>query len=179
MAAASNVRRALSNASSITSSPLASTHTQSNRRLMNTASAYALDAQAPIDIQIFDIFDAPSRLGESSKMLRRSSAARTAPVRTERAVNTATPEGQSSRRNYVKPLPAPILYDGPARPPHVMASRLRARNAHSLALAAGKSHEERVASTLPPPQVFEGPSRLRPYGRGTSDGQTVRAVQHV
>ena len=166
MVVASTVRRALSNAPSLTSCPLAP-QVQGKRRLMGTA-AVALAEQAPIDIQIFDIFDAPSRLGESSKLLRQSSAARASTARADRTMSTRS--SSPSARRHFKPLPAPILYDGPACPPHgahLAYGGLTARNAHSYA-SSEASPDENLLSSLPPPVVFDGPSRLKRYGRDTS-----------
>lgn len=120
------------------------------------------DEQTPIDLpQIFDIFDAPSRLGESSKMLARVATSRTA------ARPTPPPERPSSCT--VKPLPAPIIYDGPARPSHVFNTQ-HIRLVHMQAPSSIESKGS--VSTLPPPVVFDGPSRLRPYHRGGSQEES-------
>ena len=165
MASTSSVRRVLSNASFIPSSSRASSHTEGRRRLMGTASALSLpiEEQAPIDIQIFDIFDAPSRLGESSKLLKRASSSRATSARVERA-STSTVDSSSSVCR-VKPLPAPIIYDGPARPKHLAHGGFRARRTLMHARPSTPTMVKRSLSTLPDPVVFDGPSRLRPYGR--------------
>ena len=162
--ASSTVRRALTNASSITASPRAASQAQGKRRLMGTAAAGALPLEEqPIEIQIFDIFDAPSRLGESSKMLAQTLPTRT-PTRSDRVMSSAT---DRPGVNYVKPLPAPIMYDGPAQPGRLPGG-YRAQRSMSGAAASDKA----VVTSLPPPIVFDGPSKLRPYGRDVS-GQSV------
>lgn len=175
MVSASHIRRALHN-----TSPTGSTahhgasRVQGKRRLMGTASAMSLpsEEQPIIGIQIFDIFDAPSRLGESSRLLARASSSRASSARSERTMSTTS--DHSSAIRYVKPLPAPVLYDGPARPGHLAHGGLRARRAHSHAFSGAASHEKQLSSSLPPPVIFDGPSRLRPYCRETSQEQAVR-----
>ena len=128
------------------------------RRSMSTAAmALPLEEEpSTIDLPIFDIFDAPSRLGESSKML--AEAAKSRPERVaSKALKRSSPVCAA-----VTPLPSPIVFDGPARPKG-FATGIRVRRIHSQALQT--SETRRLPRALPPPIIFDGPSRLRPYTR--------------
>ncbi|KIJ63559.1 hypothetical protein HYDPIDRAFT_29354 [Hydnomerulius pinastri MD-312] len=122
--------------------------------------------------KIFDIFDAPVRLGESSRQLGRSqtvaSAARAEPQSS----------GSMSRNIYSEAmespwtLPPPITFDGPARPAHLSPSALerRRRLRQNLPLSArrtlGPSSVSFAAFTSqsdPLHEVFDGPSRITRY----------------
>ncbi|KAI0701845.1 hypothetical protein BC835DRAFT_1303620 [Cytidiella melzeri] len=133
-----------------------------SRRAMTTTSAMSLPLEESpgIDLQIFDIFDAPSRLGESTKLLSRA-ASRATNSRTERSMSTIATTPQ-----HVSPLPSPILFEGPARPAHLPHGTLRARRTHSHALSSPRLNSPESVAPLPAPVMFDGPSRLRPYARG-------------
>lgn len=171
VAASSSIRQVLtvSNHAVRRRGPLRAT----SRRVMSTAALSSVEDRAPIDLHIFDIFDAPSRLGESSKMLVQCAARRV-----ERAV--ALPADRSApARPAVAPLPAPVLYDGPARPSSHRPQAARIRRMHSQAQPSVDS-----VCTLPPPEVFDGPSRLRPYLRDGESSDIVSilvlaTVEHV
>ncbi|KAI0342512.1 hypothetical protein BDW22DRAFT_1305324, partial [Trametopsis cervina] len=136
-----------------------------SRRPMVTTSAMSLplDDSPVIDLHIFDIFDAPHRLGESSKLLSHAASKGSASGRTERLISSA-----ATMSRHVSPLPNPILFDGPARPAHLSHGTLRARRTHSHAPSTAQSSQREPVSPLPPPITFDGPSRLRPYVRGGS-----------
>ncbi len=175
MGTTSALRQAMSTShASLTSVSRTAPVAQAKRRLMGTASSMALplNDQPDIDIQIFDIFDAPSRLGESSKLLARAAGVRTVANHPARTMATSAVDRPSSTC-YIKPLPSPILYDGPARPKHLAHGSHRARRAHSHAISGSLSQNDDSPFTLPSPIVFDGPSRLRPYGRDTSSEQLV------
>ena len=171
MASAASFRRALSNAS-VSSSPRAASHAQGKRRLMGTASAASLplEEQPAIEIQIFDIFDAPSRLGESSRLLQASSPPRTSSTRSDRTLGTSDRTGAT---RFVQSLPAPIMYDGPAQP-----GRRAVAYRGTRAISGSAAIEKPLLSSLPPPVVFDGPSRLRPYARTPAD-QSVRFLSRL
>lgn len=159
-AASSSVRQVLSASQHtvVRKTPLAAV----GRRPMSAA-AMALPAEEHpvIDLQIFDIFDAPSRLGESSKILAQAAA-----NRTERTLSTRAVERTDDiQRTAVPPLPAPVMYDGPAKPKY-LAHGPRIRRMYTQA-ASFSGPRENVCE-LPPPVVFDGPSRLRPYMRNDS-----------
>ncbi|CCL99388.1 uncharacterized protein FIBRA_01406 [Fibroporia radiculosa] len=157
----SPVRRALTPASCdalLARRPSASSPaTAAARRPMSAAPAFDLhieDAHPTPDFQIFDIFDAPARLGESSKLLMRSASARTLSSRPARPVDSTF-----VRKNTVQPLPAPIIFDGPTRP-RAASTTLGASRARSTSAASAASS---LPFSLPAPKTFDGPSRLRPY----------------
>lgn len=130
------------------------------RRPMSAAAmTLPQEDHAAMDLHIFDIFDAPSRLGESSKMLARAAASRA-----ERTIRQSA-DSSASTRPTVQPLPAPVTYDGPARPSSY-AYAPRIRQIHSQAPTVSEARDS--VSALPPPEVFDGPSRLRPYLRDSA-----------
>lgn len=137
-----------------------------------------VEADDPIPhFQIFDIFDAPSRLGESSKILARS---RTPSSPSTSSLNSHTVSSlRSPTPRQIEPLPMPIIYDGPARPRHLSMMSYRVGRDRSSLNEASKLSQE--VSTLPDPILFDGPSRLRPYIRGssTSDSQSVGALSVI
>ncbi|KAH8102160.1 hypothetical protein BXZ70DRAFT_56814 [Cristinia sonorae] len=172
MSLGSHVQRALTASSS--HSPLlvanARTTKREAQRLSRNAATLSYpqdDAPSAFDIQIFDIFDAPSRLGESSKLLRREHTSSHAPS-SARSIHSSAQKERASRT--IRPLPAPITYDGPARPKHMSMMAYRApRNHSSSSMSAEVSSESQSSFTsLPPPVTFDGPSRLRPYPRTSS-----------
>ncbi|PCH36875.1 hypothetical protein WOLCODRAFT_28809 [Wolfiporia cocos MD-104 SS10] len=109
--------------------------------------------QAPAFHQIIDIFDAPSRLGESSKLLMKSSSAR---MRTSRPARPASSAPIQNGSTAVQPLPTPIIFDGPARFHPTGATLIRSQS------TAAANHARHA---LPAPETFDGPSRLRSTSR--------------
>ncbi|KAI0791565.1 hypothetical protein BC629DRAFT_369964 [Irpex lacteus] len=171
MASSSSIRQAIQTSQHAVSRKAPRPH--STRRPMATASAMSLQLEdSPvIDFQIFDIFDAPARLGESSKLLSRAASLSPA-TRAERPMSTVA----ASSSRPVSPLPHPIVFDGPARPRHLEHGTLRAmRRTHSHAPSSPclACREQTMVTPLPPPIMFDGPSRLRPYVRGSSSDESV------
>ncbi|KAH9928000.1 uncharacterized protein BXZ73DRAFT_78442 [Epithele typhae] len=109
-----------------------------SRHLLSTA------ALAPpmddVPLPIFDIFDAPARLGESSKLLARAAFSTIA--------RRTVPRPASPRRPAPRPLPQRRSSTAPRAP------------------ALAQCPRRPLPAPLPPTEVFDGPSRLRPYGRG-------------
>ena len=142
--------------------PRATTSTALSRHM----SAAALPVEHPhtpsFSLPILDIFDAPARLGESSRLLVLNAAA--ASTRSSRSISTQA----STRRSGVKPLPAPILLDGPARPRGMAYISFRAHRARPVHAPGPAPHS--LPAPLPPPVLFDGPSQLRPYVRGARRG---------
>ncbi|OBZ76500.1 hypothetical protein A0H81_03162 [Grifola frondosa] len=122
---------------------------------MVTAAALPFPTEEPqpiFDFHFLDIFDVPSKLGESSKLLAQSASARTTQSRPARQLTTQAVQ----KRPTVKPLPAPIFFEGPARP---------------------REEPSALPTPLPAVELFDGPSRLRPYAHGGSRGSsTSRAL---
>lgn len=178
MACVSQMRRVWPKAVSTRSlRPLA----QEATRSMRTASAASLtpEDEAPLDIHIFDIFDAPSRLGESSKLLSRASTARaaTAAASTSRSANVRSERPRGA--HTIEPLPAPVMFDGPATHKHLSFCAYGTQYEHSHNMTSSSpSTERRILSTLPPPVIFDGPSQLRPYARNREEQHKVRQLFH-
>ncbi|KAI0089384.1 hypothetical protein BDY19DRAFT_101336 [Irpex rosettiformis] len=165
MASTSSIRQAIQASQHMVSRKAPRLH--STRRPMGTASAMnlSLEDSPVIDLQIFDIFDAPSRLGESSKLLSHA-ASLSSTSRPERPISTV------ATSQPVSPLPTPIIFDGPSRPRHLEYATLRtSRRAHSYAPSSAR--EQVAVAPLPAPVMFDGPSRLRPYVRGSWSDESV------
>ncbi|THH30495.1 hypothetical protein EUX98_g3703 [Antrodiella citrinella] len=123
------------------------------------------DASSPFDMHIFDIFDAPSRLGESSKLLRAKENA-SSPHSSASAARSIHSSARTERPfRTIKPLPAPILFEGPARPKRMSMTAYRAP-------ARRVQEANTLPLPLPAPVMFDGPSRLRPYARSGASSRT-------
>ncbi|TCD63649.1 hypothetical protein EIP91_005129 [Steccherinum ochraceum] len=177
MTVASRVHRALATTSTrnplITASARSSKRDRIPSRNIATLAFPHDDAPSAFDIQIFDIFDAPSRLGESSKLLRRESA----PAQTAQSVRSIHSSARTERvARKIQPLPTAVLYDGPARPKHLSMIAYRAPRCSSPRSGTEEGHRgHTLPSPLPPPVMFDGPSRLRPYARGGVDSESSSA----
>ena len=142
----------------------------SQRSMISAAALPAHEVHpTPLDLNILDIFDAPARLGESSKLLARAAAASRRAISTA-AVRPAAPRA-GSRRVAVKPLPAPTMLDGPARPRSMSFVSFRRFNQPRPAVPGASVRP--LPEPLPSPILFDGPSQLRPYVRGGSPGGSV------
>lgn len=148
---------------------------QHSRRSIVTVQCEEENIDPSLNFQIFDIFDAPSRLGESGKILARSMSS------SSTSLLPSEPHPKSSRCNpssrQIEPLPAPIIFDGPARPRHIAMMSYRVGRDRSSPADPSKSPQE--VSRLPDPILFDGPSRLRPYihSSSTGDSQSVRFIR--
>ncbi|KAF9224874.1 hypothetical protein BS17DRAFT_795212 [Gyrodon lividus] len=124
--------------------------------------------------KIFDIFDAPVKLRESSKSFGSSEAA----IRASTARVAVKANSSSSINIYSEALqspwtlPPPVTFDGPACPPHLSPSALEKRRilrkhlAHSSRISSGTSSVSFTALALqsePLYEVFDGPSRINRY----------------
>ncbi|KAI6165312.1 hypothetical protein EDD17DRAFT_1460142, partial [Pisolithus thermaeus] len=115
---------------------------------------------------IFDIFDAPFKLGESSKRLGRSKVEEPAllsPTVTQARLQSSM--GLYSALGNPTTLPPPIIFDGPARPRHLLSSASKSQRQ----IPRGSLPERNKFSTLTPSEsemfceIFDGPSRLTRY----------------
>ncbi|KAF8173706.1 hypothetical protein BJ912DRAFT_1065077 [Pholiota molesta] len=120
---------------------------------------------------IFDIFDAPTRLAESSAYIRNAHA-RTSVAS---APSSSTTPKFPAARSAPAPLPQPILFDGPARPQNgVLAFHSRMRDAGlrappSPSRAAKNTAPARpFSSSEPLVQLFDGPARITRYHHQSS-----------
>jgi len=118
--------------------------------------------------KIFDVFDAPVRPGESSKQLGRLQAG--AGSLTAFASPTTQRRQKSSYHEIWQShttLPPPIIFDGPARPPHIpprilekhrqSRQRVFSVSAKKMSTAAFSSESEILY------EIFDGPCRITRY----------------
>ncbi|EPT01981.1 hypothetical protein FOMPIDRAFT_1048270 [Fomitopsis schrenkii] len=146
------IRRALAAdglAASLRSSSAASSssaHPTAARRQLATASA-ELPSEFP-ELHIFDIFDAPARLGTSPTRLRLPPRSPPSPRPSQ-----AHPQRQPTRLM----MPSPVLFDGPSGTP----PRTPSASMSSSATASSPSFSDSLPKSLPPPETFDGPARMR------------------
>lgn len=117
---------------------------------------------------IFDIFDAPFRLGDSSQIIREK-----ARPETEGKKKAITKFNSPLPRPPPKSLPAPVTFDGPARPRvGPLAHRPKVtRLGHS---PMRRRHAPSVQETSEPIiQLFEGPARITRYHHRPAGSKTV------
>ncbi|KAG2134807.1 hypothetical protein DEU56DRAFT_738255 [Suillus clintonianus] len=127
---------------------------------------------------IFDIFDAPVRLGESSALVGRT--ATTARVVAherdgEKLRNAAT---IFTRVHHFSSLPPPVVFDGPARPTHLFPRALENRRKIRQRLSPSPNRQAHTPSSPfmstsePVYEIFDGPSRINRYKYPTSSSQS-------
>ncbi|KAG2076330.1 hypothetical protein BDR04DRAFT_759795 [Suillus decipiens] len=128
---------------------------------------------------IFDIFDAPVRLAESSSLIRRTA--------TTTRIDTLERSGEKSRNSascfarahHFSSLPPPIVFDGPARPAHLLPRALENRRTmrQCPSLSPNRqphNHSAPLISTSEPVyEIFDGPSRMTRYKYPTSSSQSL------
>lgn len=127
---------------------------------------------------IFDIFDAPSRLSESSDFIRSKykSTTKAAAIVTPLPSHVSSPPRPLSRPAS---LPSPIIFEGPARPKNeALAVQRRLRD-------AGLSPQPRrhrvpassrpFSSSEPLVQLFDGPARITRYHHQSQSEREVCA----
>ncbi|KXN88419.1 hypothetical protein AN958_07325 [Leucoagaricus sp. SymC.cos] len=166
-------------ASSSSSSRLRLVHSSApSRATLQVTVAFAAAEPEEITLApIFDIFDAPSRLEEHSKLIRSSAQPR-----------RLTPEEAESSTKYTalprpppSTLPAPVMFDGPARPRNLpLAFQRRVEQAPSSAPASTRQTRQHHTPSVPPTtssepliELFEGPARLSRYSHRPSSQQGV------
>ena len=148
------------------SRPTSSDHPSTASPLQRRMASVASPSTSPMALGFVDIFDVPERLEDQRRHVRSratisgaamSSAAVAEGSRSSRRATTA------GRRQEVKPLPSPILFDGPARRPYSSVAMMYRPQKSRPATSAGNIPAAGRVSRLPTPEVFNGPSRLRPY----------------
>ncbi|KAF9484082.1 hypothetical protein BDN70DRAFT_928678 [Pholiota conissans] len=156
--------RALSSAACRSAQSSRLVHSSSINHATALSSASLADDIEEITIQpIFDIFDAPTRLAESSAFIRNAHA------KTSTSSSSVSTK-PSSARSTLAPLPQPILFDGPARPQNAaLAFQSRLRDAGLRAPSSPSRASKNTAPTRPfsssEPlvQLFDGPARITRY----------------
>ncbi|KIK97312.1 hypothetical protein PAXRUDRAFT_238394 [Paxillus rubicundulus Ve08.2h10] len=131
--------------------------------------------------KIFDIFDAPVRLGESSENLRSSEALfRASTSRVASQINSSGPRNLYAEALHSScTLPPPVTFDGPARPPHLSPSaldkrRLQRQNLVKTSSGASVSFTSLTSRSEPLYEIFDGPSRASRYRYSSSSNEGSR-----
>ncbi|TFK31538.1 hypothetical protein BDQ12DRAFT_729467 [Crucibulum laeve] len=132
------------------------------------------EADEVILAPIFDIFDAPSRLGEAREFIRekRSSAS------SERDVSSSSASSPFSvplPRPLPATLPPAIIFDGPAHPRNIPLAFHSRRKQPPVAPSSTRSHHTpsvaRLESSEPLIQLFDGPARITRYQHKSSSSK--------
>ncbi|KAG1737577.1 uncharacterized protein EDB91DRAFT_484565 [Suillus paluster] len=149
-------------------------------RLSSTMSATvtAQEYEALTIPPIFDIFDAPVRLGESSALVERT-ASTIRVVALERNGEKSKNAGRNITGTYhFSSLPPPIVFDGPARPAHLLPRALENRRKMRQRLSPSPNRQAHTPSSSftspsePVYEIFDGPSRITRYKYPTSSSES-------
>lgn len=120
-------------------------------------------------LPIFDIFDAPVRLGESSAPVRRTATATRVAALERNAENERNATSNFARSRYFSSLPPPIVFDGPARPSHLLPPALEKRRKLRQCLSLSPNRQAHtpsppfISTSEPVYEIFDGPSRMTPH----------------
>jgi len=148
---------------------------------MSVAAVTSEEYEALTIPPIFDIFDAPVRLGESSALIGRTST----------TIRVAAPERNGEKspnfvsdltRDQYSSLPPPIVFDGPARPAHLLPRALEHRRKMRQHLRSSPNRQTyRPASSFTSPseivcEVFDGPARITRYKYPTSSSEVLQVL---
>lgn len=146
--------------------------------LQATASQSMMEPEEIIIAPIFDIFDVPSRLGQNTELIRSTTYTQRRPQEAEVPVKFDS----SLPRPPPSTLPAPIIFDGPARPRNLpLAFQRRVEQALRSAPASTRQtrrhHTPSVSSNASEPliEMFEGPARITRYSHRSSSQHGVSA----
>jgi len=157
---------------------------------VNQATALSSTAGLHLEVEeitlqpIFDIFDAPTRLAESSQFIREKYRSESRPATVPQAPEMSVFGAHPSRRLPTS-LPDPIIFDGPARPKNAaLAFRSRLRQASIIAPATVSVASTRVtrpssrsfSSSEPFVEMFDGPAKITRYHHQPESQKNVRHV---
>jgi hypothetical protein len=138
--------------------------------------------------QILDIFDAPARLGESSRIHQAIARASSPVERSPRAVAARPPPSR---------LPSPVLFDRPAQPRDMYRSTYFGEQEYSTSSSTLMSPRPRTAVMAPTRsrssssssivsslseanvEMFDGPSRRMPYGSRSYAKDEVSSLSFI
>ncbi|KAG6337022.1 hypothetical protein ID866_2082 [Astraeus odoratus] len=133
--------------------------------------------------KISDIFDAPVRLGELSKQLERTQEAK---LHTHTSIPSqhARPhqvDGYHRDIETFTTLPAPIIFDGPARPAHLSPRILEKRRQlrQELPRPAIKNTLSFSSRSEILCEIFDGPSRIARYKYHTRPDEVGRLFMGI
>jgi len=150
-------------------------------RLSSTMSVAAVTAEEYESLTIppiFDIFDAPVRLGESSTLVGRKTTATRIVALEGNGEKSRNIANNFTEVQYFSSLPPPVVFDGPACPAHLLPRALETRRKMRQRLS---SPPNRQASSLsssftspsePVYEIFDGPSRITRYKYPTSSSES-------
>ncbi|KAF9045453.1 hypothetical protein BJ165DRAFT_1528321 [Panaeolus papilionaceus] len=181
-ALAANRHRALSTVRR--AQPARMVHSSSVNQATALSSSTLLQEPQEITLQpIFDIFDAPTRLSESRQFIREKYASSS--QRVEASQNQTSFFDGPKARAAPTSLPAPVVFDGPARPQNptlAFQSRLR-----QSGLAPSPSQRPRTSSTAtrsfsssePLVQMFDGPARITRYHHQSSSDNSSQNSKKI
>ncbi|KDQ32977.1 hypothetical protein PLEOSDRAFT_1098962 [Pleurotus ostreatus PC15] len=130
---------------------------------------------------IFDIFDAPHRLGESKLYGNASPSGSTSPQKYSSSM-ISLDNPFCDPMPLPSSLPPPIIFDGPARPRHpALEYASRARRSSSVRPYSMSTPSVTMSpADKPMVQLFEGPARIHRHAHhGPSSGQKQISYKSV
>ncbi|KAF9531046.1 hypothetical protein CPB83DRAFT_833659 [Crepidotus variabilis] len=167
-------------------------HTSSRRRAVALSATTHVSPQIEeITLQpIFDIFDAPTRLSETSEFIRAKYKASSNAVKASTSYTTTMFPSSYSMESKYHPttLPPPIVFDGPARPRNAaLALKARMRQARLTPSARGSSRPVTSSTTIGASstrlfssdtqiEMFDGPARIMRYHHNPSDSDRFGSI---
>lgn len=149
------------------------------RATLQASASLPAEPEEIILAPIFDIFDAPSRLGESASFIR----SKTQTQRQKQDADDSVIISTSLPRPPPSSLPPPIIFDGPARPRNLpLAFQRRVEQALSTVPISTRQtrrhHTPSLSHSASEPltiEMFEGPARITRYSHRSSNQQRVRS----
>ncbi|KAG1719190.1 hypothetical protein EDB19DRAFT_745039 [Suillus lakei] len=127
---------------------------------------------------IFDIFDAPVRLGESSVVVRRTTTTTRVVALEHDGEKSRNAASNFIRSHHFSSLPPPIVFDGPARPAHLLPRALENRRKMRQCISPSPNRQAHtpsspfISTSEPVYEIFDGPSRITRYKYPTSSSQS-------
>ncbi|KAG1872966.1 hypothetical protein DFJ58DRAFT_760553 [Suillus subalutaceus] len=146
--------------------------------LSMSVAATAQEYEALTIPPIFDIFDAPVRLGESSAPVVRTVTATRVAILERNGEKLRDAASNFTRVRHFSSLPPPIVFDGPARPAHLLPRALENRRKMRQCLSLSPNRQAHtpsspfISTSEPVYEIFDGPSRITRYKHPTSSSQS-------
>ncbi|KAG1776549.1 hypothetical protein EV702DRAFT_339306 [Suillus placidus] len=149
-------------------------HLSSSMSVAVTAQEYEALTIPPI----FDIFDAPVRLRESSALVRRAPTTICVAALKRNSEKSHNAASNFTRAHHFSSLPPPIVFDGPARPAHLLPRALENSRKMRQCISLSPNRQAHTPPSLfistsePVYEIFDGPSRITHYRYPTSPSQS-------
>lgn len=147
---------------------------------MSVAAATSQEYEAVTIPPIFDIFDAPVRLAESSAHVgRRSTTTRIVAIECdgEKSQNIAN---DVIKARYISSLPPPIVFDGPARPTRLLRGALgNRRKMRQILPFSPQAYPPSSSFTSPSGivcEMFDEPSRITRYKYPLPSSEVLQVI---